>query len=387
MLKSSFHQEYPDASEFWFSRFFKLSIDDKVAYNIVLFSKTTRSQPDAAFLSDALMQFIDSFILVKALMALPASSAFFSPTIILDAAQKLLTKHCGVQLDTFKLAELCELPYEKKPNEGVLLFSCTPDSKSINLEKPIALDDLRQIRKLLEVSKHSYGLTVNSQGTVSCLTHLGTEENTAQIRFFGTLGWMLYVNNQPILQFRNSNYLYPRNHKHIDDAVKVFKSVLKHCDEGSYNEKAIKNLLEQIKHLAHGAMIVFTNDAPNEAPNEARRLCALNRGIMLECLPAEKVDLNALSVIDGAILLDLRGCCHAFGVIVDGEAIQKGCTARGARFNSAANYIAWKNGKLKGAQGTNSMQINGNAAYIGIVHSDDGMVDVFPSLSEFMDNE
>lgn len=43
--------------------------------------------------------------------------------------------------------------------------------------------------------------------------------------------------------------------------------------------------------------------------------------------------------IDGAALVDFDGCCHGFGVILDGKAQVKGDMGKGARHNSAGNYI------------------------------------------------
>ena len=38
--------------------------------------------------------------------------------------------------------------------------------------------------------------------------------------------------------------------------------------------------------------------------------------------------------------MDINGTIYGFGIIVDGKAIAKGTAERGARYNSAKNYIA-----------------------------------------------
>ena len=48
------------------------------------------------------------------------------------------------------------------------------------------------------------------------------------------------------------------------------------------------------------------------------------------------------SKIDGAIIIDEHGTCFAIGAIVDGVAIIEGLKSRGARYNSLANYAAWR---------------------------------------------
>ena len=49
--------------------------------------------------------------------------------------------------------------------------------------------------------------------------------------------------------------------------------------------------------------------------------------------------LSHLTGIDGAVLVDPNGYCHAIGVILDGLATAQGNPARGARFNSALRYV------------------------------------------------
>jgi hypothetical protein len=50
----------------------------------------------------------------------------------------------------------------------------------------------------------------------------------------------------------------------------------------------------------------------------------------------------ALTDIDGAILLDEQGTCHAIGVILDGRVSEQGTLVgnrgRGARYNTALRY-------------------------------------------------
>ena len=68
--------------------------------------------------------------------------------------------------------------------------------------------------------------------------------------------------------------------------------------------------------------------------------------------------------LDGAVMLGPNGQCHAFGVILDGEAIVgKGDPARGSRYNSAVRY-----------QRTKALES------MLVVISDDGTVDLVPDL-------
>ena len=48
--------------------------------------------------------------------------------------------------------------------------------------------------------------------------------------------------------------------------------------------------------------------------------------------------LLGVTAIDGALLLDTQGYCHAVGVILDGKPT-KGDPSKGARHNSALKYV------------------------------------------------
>ena len=76
--------------------------------------------------------------------------------------------------------------------------------------------------------------------------------------------------------------------------------------------------------------------------------------------------ITRVTSIDGALLIDRSGICHAIGVILDGLASPKGTPSRGARFNSAIRYVE----SAKSA----------NTEVLAIVVSEDGSVDVLPDL-------
>lgn len=98
-----------------------------------------------------------------------------------------------------------------------------------------------------------------------------------------------------------------------------------------------------------------------DAEREAERL-------EKQCLRIEPTRLSGevlqmATEIDGAILLDTDGVCHAIGVILDGQASRFGTSARGARFNSAVRYVD-----------------TAEEPCIAVVISEDGAVDVIPDL-------
>jgi hypothetical protein len=107
---------------------------------------------------------------------------------------------------------------------------------------------------------------------------------------------------------------------------------------------------------AHGCMLVVSGDAVGEA----ERLESQCTRVAPFPLTAE--NLPAVTAIDGSVLIDTNGTCHAVGVILDGEASPKCSPERGARYNSAVRYAY------------------GRRNCVAVVKSEDGMVNVFPNL-------
>jgi hypothetical protein len=118
----------------------------------------------------------------------------------------------------------------------------------------------------------------------------------------------------------------------------------------------ILHLIKGAAATGQGGMLVFSE----AAEQEAERL--REDGIRVKPFMLEAEDLPAFSVMDGAILMDLEGCCHALGVILDGLACPGADSSRGARYNSALRYHAKNAGKK----------------LLLAVLSDDGMFNLIP---------
>jgi DisA bacterial checkpoint controller nucleotide-binding len=86
----------------------------------------------------------------------------------------------------------------------------------------------------------------------------------------------------------------------------------------------------------HGCLLVISTSAAKEAER-----------LSTQCTRVDPFPLTALVIplvtaIDGAVLIDPAGVCHAIGVILDGEASPKCSPERGARYNSAVRYTEWR---------------------------------------------
>ncbi len=80
-------------------------------------------------------------------------------------------------------------------------------------------------------------------------------------------------------------------------------------------------------------MIIVSADASGEAGRLRPQVLAVEPRLLDEQL------IRAVTGIDGGVLLDPSGTCHAIGVILDGVADGVGDASRGSRYNSAVRYL------------------------------------------------
>ena len=121
-------------------------------------------------------------------------------------------------------------------------------------------------------------------------------------------------------------------------------------------EKRLWRIVETAMEQPHGTTI----EVSARAGEAAARLSG--QATPIEAGGAGRGDDPALvSSIDGAVLLDAEGRCHAIGAILDGRAAGAGRPARGARYNSALRYVG-----------------DAGCPTLAVVVSEDGRVDVLP---------
>jgi hypothetical protein len=89
-----------------------------------------------------------------------------------------------------------------------------------------------------------------------------------------------------------------------------------------------------------------------------------SQALPIEPSPLTSTLVRQVTSIDGAVLVDPEGKCHAIGVILDGTAGTFGDRSRGARFNSAARYLS-----------------DAPIGTVIILVSEDGMVNLLPNLA------
>jgi hypothetical protein len=128
-------------------------------------------------------------------------------------------------------------------------------------------------------------------------------------------------------------------------------------EAGEQAASRFRIVLDLLLKQPRGSMLVVAEDAASEA----RRLG--HQGTLIEPVPLTGQLLDKATRIDGTILADPHGTCHAIGVILDGEANSSCTPSRGARYNSALRYVDAKSAKR-----------------LAFVISEDRTLDIIPML-------
>lgn len=301
------------------------------------------------------------------------SGLFFFKSRAMNKEAKNDTPHLP---DFNFINKLSALSYENQNCDANIVCIFNEIDTVLVFEEKIKLCDnnSRQIRKLLEIAKNDMCLVVKciwdreviipEFEIIGVATHNTTKSNIL-FKIKGHLEWELYYTEKPALKYKYGQYLILYD-KTFDsqEFKKAAKKILK-TPAKSYN-KLNRIILEALKQK-HGTTIILTIDAKKEA----NRLCYAKRGMKIKelDLTTHLNIINNITSIDGAIIVDENGVCYGIGIILDGDALVKGTPARGARYNSAFNYIAVKK-YLK----TN---------YMAIVISEDKTCDLITTETEF----
>ncbi|MDP3603009.1 MAG: hypothetical protein Q8R85_17755 [Bosea sp. (in: a-proteobacteria)] len=248
--------------------------------------------------------------------------------------------------------------YEGKSNRGHLVLAPTNDPNVeyvMRLEKSVPLSETRWARKLLQMAAGDYGLVVG-QGSIA---GVGKVSNVSAapfcVEFLDHHQWDFRQGEQVLLRCRFGDVRLPQEpigkERFIDNMRRVFPGI----EETSIERFRI--VLDLLTQLRHGSSLVIAADAAAEAKRLARQ------GTVIEPTPLTQEVLRRATMIDGSILVDTSGVCHAVGVILDGQAVEDSTPSRGSRYNSAVRYVA-----------------AGKPPRMVFVMSDDRTLDVVPLL-------
>lgn len=232
---------------------------------------------------------------------------------------------------------------------------------TLELETPFNIHNHRKSRKFLQLSNDDVAVICDSYNVLGLgrikPSYDSSTESIFNIRFNGVHCWDVFHNKTALFQMRYGLPQFPQEvinkEKFINDANRIFANISTHQIENLYN------LSIAVTKQKKGAMLVISENAQAEA-------IRLNK----QCINIKPIQLNSelllnLTSIDGGVILDICGVGFAQGVILDGIVGYNGDSARGSRFNSAVTYQ-----EHKGLEFPTMI----------IVVSEDGMVDVIPTL-------
>lgn len=262
---------------------------------------------------------------------------------------------------------LSSTPYEGRVGSGTVVMAREGHprvSVAVQLRSSVSVRERRQFRKLLEMTRPGLHLLIDGQriyglGTVEPLAHDEPDDSDNDIFRFTLLeqgSWQMSYNRTPLLRVSSGHAQLPRPRMStalfIDAMRRVFDDVSDHDIRG------IWLLAQSAAQQARGTMLLVSA----AASSEARRLAPQALSIKPQTLSSEVLD--AVTRIDGAVLLSPEGTCHAVGAILDGVATGAGDPARGSRYNSAVRYVEAS-----------------SAPCLAVIVSEDGMIDVYPELA------
>ena len=165
--------------------------------------------------------------------------------------------------------------------------------------------------------------------------------------------WELHHASVPLATVQFGTPRLPEQRLRRERLDDISSRVFRECDSD-----ALWALATAAADAEHGTMLVISE----RAGEEAARLG--NQALTVEPTRLDDSLVRQVTSIDGAVLVDPAGRCHAIGVILDGTATGAGDRSRGARYNSAVKYLA---------------SAGGTPTVILLV-SEDGMINLLPDL-------
>ena len=263
---------------------------------------------------------------------------------------------------TVALDEISAQPYEGRSGAGSLLLASkdNPHVQTVlEFVKPIRVSQTRSVRKALEMADSNHHLLCDGANVVGLARLRDSYTRDGEDAFVFTIAsrsvWELSHADVPLLRVSNTRPTFPEPRLEPSHFMSVTRRLFPEI--GTPEVSVLWGLAEAASAAAHGTMLVVHR----EADNEAKRLVPQAQQIHPQLLAPQV--LAAVTSIDGAVLVDPTGTCHAVGVILDGHASGKGDASRGARFNSAVRY--------HDAEAGNCMVI---------IVSEDGMINLLPDL-------
>ncbi len=261
-----------------------------------------------------------------------------SRDLVLEAAETF-AGGCFFRTRNFSYFHPCEplneisiRAYEGAAARGRLLI-VHPEADALavhlQLERPVPLTAARAVRKLLEITDDSLALLVHEDGVFGLgRVTAGLAADVFEVAITGHATWELRGAGGVLLRFEYRQPSLPRPILDMSALVDTFERLL----GDAISKDVLIPLVEAAMRAHHGTTLVVSADAASEAVRLGGQATTITPTLATVEL------LDHVAQIDGAVLIDPEGTCHAIGVILDGEVTVNGDPSRGARYNSAHRY-------------------------------------------------
>jgi hypothetical protein len=228
-----------------------------------------------------------------------------------------------------------QVQYEGEAGAGRLVFAAADDpnlSFVLKFDRPAALTQTRWARKLLQMATSEAPLIADYNSIVGLGNLSDVSAPPFSVDFIGHDQWDLRRGEQVLMRCRFGEARLPQEtigkERFIDNMRRVFDSI----DDAAIGR--FRTVLDILAQLRHGSSLVIASDAASEAKRLERQ------GTVITPTPLSRALIERATLIDGTILADKDGVCHAIGVILDGPASVESTPSRGSRYNSAVRYVA-----------------------------------------------
>lgn len=266
----------------------------------------------------------------------------------------LTIRATGMPSDLYeRICRITELPYERSQATGrIAVEGAEPTELDIELVNAVSLTNPRSARKLLETCRGGSRIVSDGRRLLGLSGAAPTDALQLNIAISGTAEWEVRWGSDRYMQVAFGRPALPASPISSGAFADTLERRLAGCDIAR-----LWTLVTAAQEFGHGTTIVVAE----AAQEEAARLGAQGQPIEPRLLSTS--ELESVAAVDGAILVDPEAKCHAFGIILDGQADGEGDPARGSRYNSAVRYCRSSPHRCA-----------------AIIISDDGTVDLIPKL-------
>ena len=271
----------------------------------------------------------------------PGGIGYGSPEIWQRALQRMLRTaidlagHAGGSEAAEHVGSIASLLYEGRPGSGRLVIAPRDEPAievSLRLQAPVHLSQSRHLRKLLEASGPAFALLTDGQSVYGLGTvtdrYAPDRYEVFEIDVDRGGHWRLSHAGTALFSVQDG---VPRLPVPTLDTARLNDTLTRTLPGADLH--ILAELAKAAGQHSHGAMLIISSDAAAEAARLAPQAASTHPSRLSPDL------LTQLTNMDGGVLVDRHGYCHALGVILDGAASRNGDPSRGSRFNNAVRYL------------------------------------------------